>query len=504
MDPVARLSSHALQALAPSFGVALLPVTRNSLWLPLLGIPFERAVAWHKAAARAALVLLVAHASLIITDPSFGVWILRNADAEKSGLVGDGAVYGTAAATLFAAQALLAMPQVRAYSWELFKISHMLFFPGALLCAGSCAPSDSRPAHALCTAALVLTVVHARMMLPYIVIPLFLWAADVAIRWLRAARRFSATLTPMPGGATRVEIITGGAIGCAVGQHVLLCVPELSSVQWHPLTLACAPGRPAALTLLAKAKAAGSWTNQLEQLAVRQAGSPVSVRFDGPYGRPSITFPGGYAAVVLVAGGVGITPMASFAELLLAQQEPPAITLVWVVRERAALTDWFPGLLKRLRASGRARLRLHVTAPKNADASELLAQDGNEQQAAERLSMDLQGAVAGGKTSVQGRASFDLEGGPSGGVERRHSRPSLDLSHRTSLQAISAAPEDILDGRPDIAAEVSTAVAAAAASGAGPSRVAVLVCGSGQLVSAAVAAAGAAGCHYHTESFSGV
>ena len=50
------------RTLGPAFGIALLPVTRRSLWLPLLGVPYEYAIAAHQCAAAAALVLMFAHA----------------------------------------------------------------------------------------------------------------------------------------------------------------------------------------------------------------------------------------------------------------------------------------------------------------------------------------------------------------------------------------------------------------------------------------------------------
>ena len=56
------------RTLGPAFGVALLPVTRKSLWLPLFGITFEYAMAAHQCAAVAALVLMFAHASRAVVE----------------------------------------------------------------------------------------------------------------------------------------------------------------------------------------------------------------------------------------------------------------------------------------------------------------------------------------------------------------------------------------------------------------------------------------------------
>jgi hypothetical protein len=54
--------------LAPAFGVALLPVTRYSLWVPLLGVSYERSVAFHRAAAGVAMGVMVAHAAMMVVE----------------------------------------------------------------------------------------------------------------------------------------------------------------------------------------------------------------------------------------------------------------------------------------------------------------------------------------------------------------------------------------------------------------------------------------------------
>ena len=168
------------QCLAPAFAVALLPVTRNSVFLPLVGVPFERAIKYHIAAASFAMFLLAVHASMMARarEPKkspttvcdsrphpqvreLGRGILTDY-SPTGGNLGAGSVYGTVAATIFvtqartqhspfaqpgdtlpranltrppAAQVLLATSPVRRLSWELFKLSHLLLFPTALTLA---------------------------------------------------------------------------------------------------------------------------------------------------------------------------------------------------------------------------------------------------------------------------------------------------------------------------------------------------------------------------------
>lgn len=102
--------------LAPAWSAALLPVARTSVWSPLLGVSYERLAVVHRAAASAALCLVVAHVA--ITAASLGAASLADTAEMPTGA---GNAYGTAAATLFGAMAVLASPPVRTASFMLFK-----------------------------------------------------------------------------------------------------------------------------------------------------------------------------------------------------------------------------------------------------------------------------------------------------------------------------------------------------------------------------------------------
>jgi ferredoxin-NADP reductase len=170
---------------------------------------------------------------------------------------------------------------------------------------------------------------------------------------------------------------------------------------------------------------------------------------DGAFGGPALALHR-YTSVLLVAGGVGITPFVSVAAHLIAlaaAKDAPlrAASLLWAVRDADAPNAWLPELLPSLQASGLFCVRVCVTRG--------------------------------------GGAARDAE--ESGGVVLRRAGSGVVLQR----------------GRPDVAAAVRQAVAAAAAAGAPPSRVAVLACGPSGLVAAAQAAAAAAGAHFHSETF---
>jgi ferredoxin-NADP reductase len=348
----AALKAHPASAaravgslLPPTFGVALLPITRMSVFTPLLGVSFERAIAYHRFASGVAMCIMAAHIAMMVCERGVDIMTTRTENSR-----GQGAVFGTASAATFAALVALAAPPVRRYSWEAFKTAHMMLFPTAL----------------------VLAVLHAKLMLPYLAPAVLLWVADMALRALRAARSHPlSALVALPGGAVRLDVTTAGRVAVAPGQYAFVQLPELGPAEWHPFSCVCVPGRPEGIGFVIGRGKPGSFAARLAALAALTPKPVLRVRVDGAYGGPRLQLHS-YTAVVLLAGGVGITPFASICNDLVAAAHAgdsalSAATLVWAVRDAAAINTWIPGLLPA--TSGLFTVRVFVTgAPPGDDA----------------------------------------------------------------------------------------------------------------------------------------
>lgn len=341
----------------------LLPVTRNSVWVWLFGIPFERAIKYHRWLARLTWTFVTTHMFLW-----WAVWgansvLGKYAFAFDTGVPDrNTAIWsGEVSWLLMTVMAVLAYETVRRGRFELFYYAHHLFlvaFPLAVLHswkAGGHLLQYSLAALALYVLDRVLRVAAGRCR-PFVV------------------ARASAEITEV----TRLEVKPrnaspgAAALNFKAGQYCFLNVPAISSLEWHPFSISSAPGR-SSFTFHIKNMGDETWTGKLAALAAASASSSsdslMDINVDGPYGDPGIALQD-YRSLLLVAGGIGVTPVASILEDLLQRMEeqpssdslPQLVNLVWVVKDPLCL-QWFSDLIHRLdRFPNRTfRLQLYVT-----------------------------------------------------------------------------------------------------------------------------------------------
>jgi len=111
----------------------------------------------------------------------------------------------------------------------------------------------------------------------------------------------------------------------------------------HPFTLASSPSRPDTLQFVIRSL--GDWTGLIDRL---QTEEPVFV--DGPYGLFSHNAFPGNDPLILIAGGIGITPMLSMLRFLADANDQRPILLIWSNKTKASivLPEEFEDLPRRL------------------------------------------------------------------------------------------------------------------------------------------------------------
>ena len=96
----------------------------------------------------------------------------------------------------------------------------------------------------------------------------------------------------------------------------------------HAFTLSSTPSRPGMLQFTIRA--CGDWTRQVKML---QPGDPAFIQ--GPFGRFGHLFTTPNRELIMIAGGIGITPMLSMLRFMADHGDPRPVTLIWSNRSKA-------------------------------------------------------------------------------------------------------------------------------------------------------------------------
>jgi len=172
----------------------------------------------------------------------------------------------------------------------------------------------------------------------------FLW---IRTGWLWRSRSYTvARVDRMGADCTCVELTpTDPAVfGYAPGQFAFVSFRSKHvSREPHPFTLSSTPSRPGMLQFTIRAS--GDWTRTVEHLSKGD-----QARIQGPFGRFGHLFTTPDREMIMIAGGIGITPMLSMLRFMADHRDPRPVTLIWANRspERVVYVDEMDALSDRL------------------------------------------------------------------------------------------------------------------------------------------------------------
>lgn len=185
--------------------------------------------------------------------------------------------------------ALLSMPKIRKWSYEVFQLGHLLMFLiiGLLMAHGTKG------------------LLQFPMFGYWLAFPTLLVVAERVTRFLLGFFPLMADLEILDDETV--------AITCNIpkfrfwpykaGQYVFVQVPQLSFFQWHPFTISTCTGN----TMQVHIKSDGDWTNALRELGSKGSRTTIKVGIDGPHGAPAQRFYDFEYSMVFGAG-IGVTP----------------------------------------------------------------------------------------------------------------------------------------------------------------------------------------------------
>ena len=273
-----------------------------------------------------ALVHCAAHlGNLYVTDRAHLFSALVAPGARRSGVAWMG---------VFVVMWVFALKRVRRWRFDAFYLTHLLF-----------------------PVWFGLGLAHGRAFAMWTAVPLLAYGVERLVRYV--GRSYPADvleLRPLRSGVTRLTLARPDGFQAKAGQFVFLRLPAVAPHEWHPFTISSAPEQPE-LTL--HVRALGDFSSAVRKLAEERFrnrnASPLVAELDGPYGAPCVDV---FASrrVVLVAGGIGVTPFASvLGSIVCRLRSAPAslplerIDFFWLNRDQYSF-EWFVELLGRLTA----------------------------------------------------------------------------------------------------------------------------------------------------------
>ncbi len=126
--------------------------------------------------------------------------------------------------------------------------------------------------------------------------------------------------------------------------------PHISREE-HPFSIASTPTTPAVLEFIVRTT--GDWTGQLKNI---QPGDRVAL--NGPFGLFSHLRLSAKKEIIMIAGGIGITPLLSMLRYMADRNDQRKITLIWSNRSREHIV--LPHEIQRLAAQIKALRIVHV------------------------------------------------------------------------------------------------------------------------------------------------
>eukprot|EP00238_Polyblepharides_amylifera_P007236 CAMPEP_0196581748 /NCGR_PEP_ID=MMETSP1081-20130531/35324_1 /TAXON_ID=36882 /ORGANISM="Pyramimonas amylifera, Strain CCMP720" /LENGTH=533 /DNA_ID=CAMNT_0041902089 /DNA_START=189 /DNA_END=1790 /DNA_ORIENTATION=+ len=268
-------------------------VPHSSIFIWLFGISFERALDYHK---------MFAYVSVIC-----GFIHLGTCSSSSTGYILIG---------LMSLLVICSQSPLRRYAFETFYKLHWFLF----------------------ILTIVFAVLHESASL--MCIGALFWLFDVLYRYFflamlkypREAKAYA-----LPANVIKITF-PKGEFNYRGGQYLFLCIPTLTSFQWHPFSVSSSPDQDLVSIHI---RVLGDWTSKLYELCKPGGadGLLLKVLIEGPYGEPSIDIDGPkYKSFLLISGGIGVTPMQSIANDLLHQynngRPMNKIWFVWSVADR--------------------------------------------------------------------------------------------------------------------------------------------------------------------------
>ncbi|KAL1810358.1 hypothetical protein ACET3Z_027348 [Daucus carota] len=337
----------------------LLPILRGLTITRLLGIHFEASVRYHIWLATSMIVFAALHGggTLFIWGEkkhiSDEIWKWQ----KKGRIYLAGEIAFVTALVIW----ITSLPQVRRRRFEIFYYTHHLYI-----------------------VFLILFLFHTGDRHFYMVFPgVFLFGIDKLLRMMQS-RPISCILSAKVFPSKAVELILpkDPRLKYTPTSIIFMKIPIISKFQWHPFSITSS-SKVDDSTMSVIIKCEGWWTNSLYNIICAQLDLDANIKpcipvaIEGPYGPPSPNFLR-YDSMLLIAGGIGITPFLSMLQGIASIQNsgsnkfPSRVKLIYVIKkcqDICLLTPVCPLLMEQNIDQLHLNLEVFVTQEAHSDAT---------------------------------------------------------------------------------------------------------------------------------------
>ncbi|KAG7023099.1 Ferric reduction oxidase 8, mitochondrial, partial [Cucurbita argyrosperma subsp. argyrosperma] len=331
-------------------GLLLLPVLRGLAPFRLIGIQFEASVKYHVWLGTAMVLFGTFHGASTLF-----IWGISNQIQDQVWKwQNTGRIYIAGEITLITGLVIwiTSLPQIRRIKFEIFYYTHHLYI-----------------------VFFVFFLFHAGDRHFYMVFPgLFLFAIDKILRIIQSRTETCVvSARVLPCKAVELTLPKDQRLKYKPTSVVYVKIPRISRFEWHAFSLISSSSVDDE-TMSIVIKCNKSWTKSLYEIinTEREGESDqlkcISVAVEGPYGPASLDFLR-YDHLILIAGGIGVTPLLSILQEITSMKNtkficPARIQLIHVMKkshEIALLSSILPLLLKRLDGKMHLQLKVFVT-----------------------------------------------------------------------------------------------------------------------------------------------